>query len=91
MTKLVEQAVAAISKLPAETQDDLAGSCWRWQRGADTVTDDEPKPSPRPKLRSPAANGCPGNRPGISSPMDYEGRLRASFATGHREHLGPFG
>jgi hypothetical protein len=29
MTKLVEKAMDAISKLPPETQDDPRASCWR--------------------------------------------------------------
>jgi hypothetical protein len=42
MTKLVEQAIAAISKLPAETQDDLARLMLALANGAPTpLTDDE--------------------------------------------------
>ena len=42
MTKLVEQAIAAISKLPAETQDDLARFMLALANGAPTpLTDDE--------------------------------------------------
>jgi hypothetical protein len=42
MTKLVEQAVAAISKLPPETQDDLARLMLAFAGGAPTpLTPDE--------------------------------------------------
>ena len=42
MTKLVEQAVAAISKLPADTQDDLARFMLALASGAPTaLTSDE--------------------------------------------------
>jgi hypothetical protein len=41
VTKLVEKAVAAISQLPPETQDDLARLMIALAEGAPTLTSDE--------------------------------------------------